>query len=113
MMHLMCRTFDITVDTVGLVGVAGPLAKHADKCVDCRVVLEAMVIIDDHLGSLDAEHYRAPDALKPAVMASLGPGLAPVHEHRMSMKVPVAAAVVATAAAGTAVIVRILRTRAA
>ena len=112
-MHMMCRTFDVTVSTIGLVGVAGPLAKHAERCVDCRVVLEAMLIVDNHLDSLDAEHYRAPDGFQPAVMASLGPGLAPEHGHRMSMKVPVAAAVVATAAAGTAVIVRILRTRAA
>jgi hypothetical protein len=110
---LMCRTFDLTVDSIGLAGVAGPVARHAESCVDCGVVLAAMRVIDGGLRSLDSDYYRAPDTLQPAVMASLGPGLAPEHEHRMSLKVPVAAAVVATAAAGTAVIVRLLRTRAA
>ena len=111
-MKLMCRTFDATVDSVGLIGVTRPLVRHAEQCPDCGVILAAMRVVDAGLGSLDTDYYRAPDTLEPAVMASLGPGLAPAHEHRMSLKVPVAAAVVDTAAAGTAVIVRLLRTRA-
>lgn len=112
-MRLMCRAFDATVGSVGLIGVTRPLVRHAERCADCGVVLAAMRVVDAGIESLDIDYYRAPDTLQPAVMASLGPGLAPEHDHRMSLKVPVAAAVVATAAAGTAVIVRLWRTRAA
>jgi len=46
-------------------------------------------------------------------MGSLGPVAVPDLVHGISLKMPVAAAVVATAAAGTAVLIRIRRARAA
>jgi hypothetical protein len=66
------------------------------------------------LHDLDRVKYRAPSGHIAAVMNGLGPVAVTTPEPRMDHRVPVAAAaVVATAAAGTAVLFKLYRDHAA
>lgn len=116
-MNLMCHTFRLTVDSVGLPGIAGPLAVHAEHCHECRPTYAVLVTMHDQLRALPMDQHRAPEGFQPGVMGALGPGLVPDLGRRSPKVVPIAAAVataaVATAAAGTVVILKLRRVRAA
>ncbi|KAA3638551.1 MAG: hypothetical protein DWP92_05960 [Armatimonadetes bacterium] len=112
-MNVMCSAVHVALDTVGTSAVTGPLAVHVERCDTCDHAVRSLQEVTVALRSLDPETYTAPRELEPDVMNALGPVAVPDPDHGMSLKVPVAAAVVATAAAGTAVLIRYRRTRAA
>ncbi|MCZ7532080.1 MAG: hypothetical protein M5U23_01500 [Acidimicrobiia bacterium] len=110
----MCSAVHVALDTVGTSAVAGPLAGHIERCEVCGHDVQSLQDVTMALRSLDPEAHLAPGGLQADVMGSLGPVAVPDPVHGISLKVPVAAAaVVATAAAGTAVLIRIRRARAA
>jgi len=112
-MNVMCSAVRVALDTVGTSAVTGPLAGHVERCEECKHDVRSLQGVTVALRSLDPEAHTAPRGLQPEVMGSLGPVAVPDLVHGISLKMPVAAAVVATAAAGTAVLIRIRRARAA
>ncbi len=113
-MSVMCSAVHVALDTVGTSGITGPLAGHVERCEVCEHDVRSLQDVTVALQSLDLEAHAAPRKLQPDIMNSLGPVAVPDPEHGISLKVPVAAAaVVATAAAGTAVLIRMRRARAA
>ncbi|MEZ5174719.1 MAG: hypothetical protein R2823_00725 [Acidimicrobiia bacterium] len=112
-MSVLCSAVHMAIDTMGPSAVTGPLASHAGRCGDCSAEIASVVVIGHGLAGLPRDAHRAPERLTDAVMDSLGPVAVPDLESRLSLRVPVAAAVVATAAAGTAVIIHLRRIRAA
>jgi anti-sigma factor RsiW len=113
-MNVMCSAVHFAIDTVGTSAVTGPLAAHTERCEACERELAEFSAVEESLGSLGLESHTAPEDLRETVMDSLGPVAVPDFEHRTSLAVPVAAAAfVATAAAGTAVLIRLRRQSAA
>lgn len=112
-MAVTCAAVRLAIDTVGVSALSRPLAFHADHCEACAQEMAASKLVRDALGRLDPAEFRAPESMHSRVMSSLGPVAVPDLAERHSLRVPVAAAVVATAAAGTAVILHLRRTRAA
>ncbi len=112
-MNVMCSAVHVALDTVGTSAITGPLAGHVERCEECEHRVRTLQTVTVALQLLDPEAHAAPRRLQPDIMGSLGPVAVPDPVHGISLKVPVAAAVVATAAAGTAVLIRIRRARAA
>jgi len=112
-MKVMCSTVHVALDTVGTAAVTGPLASHVHACSECARMYAIASEYRSWLAAMDHDLLEAPSGLHDEVMRSLGPVLVADSGQRHSLKVPVAAAVVATAAAGTAVILSLRRTRAA
>jgi hypothetical protein len=112
-MAVTCAAVRLAIDTVGASALSRPLAFHADHCEGCAQAMATSMRLRDGLAGLDPVEFRAPESIHPRVMSSLGPVVVPDLAERHLLRVPVAAAVVATAAAGTAVILHLRRTRAA
>ncbi len=113
-MSVVCSAIAVALPTVGEAAITGPLAVHVESCVPCRGEIVRYRSMYRQLERLDAARYRAPQGFVSKVTSDLGPAAVEACEQRKDPRVPVAAAaVVATAAAGTAVLYRLYRQRAA
>ena len=113
-MRAVCSVVHVALGTVGANAVTGPVATHVEQCETCEREFAELALVEMELASLDPTAHTAPATLQPTVMDSLGPVAVPDMESRTSLTVPVAAAaLVATAAAGTAVLIRLRRQSAA
>ena len=113
-MNVVCSAVHVALPTVGEAAITGPLANHVESCMACKGEVIRYRTMYRELEALDGTEHRAPQGLAAAVMNSLGPVAVEESVQRRDSKVPVAAAaVVATAAAGTAVLLKIYRDRAA
>lgn len=116
-MTVVCSTVRVALDTVGPAAITGPLGSHVESCPACASDVELSETLTTRLRMLPRSEFRAPGEFTEAVMDSLGPVAVPDLDPRHSRVVPIAAAVataaMATAAAGTVVILRLRRTRAA
>lgn len=113
-MKVTCSAVHMAVGTVGTGAVTGPVASHVERCDACERELVEIHRVEEAMASLSHETHEAPAHLHTAVMSSLGPVAVPDLDPRSSFAVPVAAAAfVATAAAGTAVLIRLRRQSAA
>jgi len=112
--NILCSAVSVALPTVGGNAVNGPLASHVESCAHCRGEVAAYGEIHTSLEAMRQRRVSAPPALPHRVMASLGPVAVPELKERHDRRVPVAAAAaLATAAAGTAVLVSLYRHRAA
>ena len=113
-MNVVCTAVSVTLPTVDIAGAAGVLTTHIQRCDRCHTEVESYRQLHDVLASMRDDTVPAPRDLRPRVMASLGPvavpDLEPSSDHRVQVA---AAAVLATAAAGTAMLMRLYRHRAA
>ncbi len=113
-MSVLCPAVHVALHTVGPSAVSGPLAAHVAGCATCEADCAEFILVEEALASLGPSVHSAPGHLPAAVMASLGPVAVPDSESRASLAIPVAAAAfIATAAAGTAVLIRLRRQSAA
>jgi len=113
-MKVVCSWVHVALGTVGTSAVTGPVATHVEQCSTCEREFAEIVLVEGALFSLDPVAHTAPANFQSSVMESLGPVAVPDLESRTSLAVPVAAAAfVATAAAGTAVLIRLRRQSAA
>lgn len=113
-MSVMCRAVHVSLPTLGESVLPGPLASHVETCVPCRGEVVGYRTMHRELDAMAATTQRAPGGLTNDVLASLGPVAVVSEPAKRDHRVPVAAAaVVATAAAGTAVLFRLYRQRAA
>lgn len=112
-MSVMCSAVHVALPTVGEAAITGPITAHVETCVPCRAEVIRYRTMYRELASLDPIRYRAPYGTTAAVMGNLGPVAVESDVSRLDPRVPVAAAVVATAAAGTAVLYRLYRQHAA
>ncbi len=112
-MSMLCSAVSVALPTVGDAALAGPVAAHVETCMACRREVLRYRTMHSGLSSLTPERHRAPHGFTSAVMADLGPVMLRSPDQRRDPRVPVAAAVMATAAAGTAVLFKLYRDRAA
>ena len=113
-MNVMCSAIHVALPTVGETAITGPLAAHVDSCAACWGEVARYRVMYRELEELDDAQYRAPERFVTSVVDRLGPVVVEMDEPRMDPRVPVAAAaVVATAAAGTAVLFKLYRDHAA
>jgi len=113
-MNVLCPAVHVALGTVGVDAITGPAAAHIERCENCSVEISEHRRIQAELASLEPAAHTAPSHLQTKVMSSLGPIAVPDLESRGGIVVPVAAAAfVATAAAGTAVLLRMRRQSAA
>ncbi len=113
-MSIVCSAIQVALPTIGEGTITGPLESHVESCLRCGT---EVVLYRDMLRELEALEMSldgAPQGLTRNVMNSLGPVAVAQREPRRDARVPVAAAaVVATAAAGTAVLLKLYREHAA
>lgn len=113
-MNVVCSAVHVALPAIGEAPIAGPIVAHVESCLRCRAEIARYRMSHDVLATLDAEVYRAPNDLTHNVMNGLGPVAVADLLPRRDNRLPVAAAAVfATAAAGTAVLVKVYRSRAA
>jgi anti-sigma factor RsiW len=113
-MSVMCSAIHVALPTVGETAITGPLAAHVDSCAACWGEVARYRAMYRELETLNPSEYRAPRELVASVTDNLGPVAVEATEPRLDPRVPVAAAaVVATAAAGTAVLYKLYRDHAA
>ena len=113
-MNVMCSAVQAALPTVGEAAITGPIAAHVESCVPCQGEIVTYRAMYRELASLDRTRYRAPYGTTASVMDGLGPVAVEGDGPRRDPRVPVAAAaVVATAAAGTAVLYKLYRDHAA
>lgn len=113
-MNVLCSAIQVALPTVGGLSMAGPLTVHVESCEACRYEVAAYRNMHHGLAALEESVYRSPADLTRNVMSHLGPVAVEDDRRRRDNLVPVAAAaVVATAAAGTAVLIKVYRSRAA
>ena len=113
-MSVMCSAIHVALPTVGESAINGPLAAHVESCTACWGEVARYRAMYRELGALSASEYQAPRGFVSSVKDNLGPVAVETVEPRLDPRVPVAAAaVVATAAAGTAVLYKLYRDHAA
>ncbi len=113
-MSVMCSAVSVALPTVGTELMGGRLGSHLESCKECRTQHRRYAEMYGGLADLRYAQMAAPAGFTHRVMASLGPVAVPDLEDRWDHVVPVAAAAaLATAAAGTAVLLRLYRHRAA
>ena len=113
-MSVLCSAVSVALPTVGTDAIGRRLQSHVGSCDQCRAQYAAYTEMYRGLADLKRVHITAPAALPQRVMAKLGPVAVPDLEDRWDHVVPVAAAAaLATAAAGTAVLFKMYRQRAA
>lgn len=113
-MSVMCSAVLVALPTVGEAAITGPVATHVETCFSCKREIATYRRMYGELASLEMIRYRAPQTMTASVMANLGPVAVDRTGERRDPRVPVAAAaVVATAAAGTAVLYKLYRDHAA
>lgn len=113
-MSVLCSAVSVALPAVGNDVIGGRLLSHIASCDECATQYEAYTEMYKGLADLRHVHITAPAGLPQRVMAKLGPVAVPDLEDRWDHVVPVAAAAaLATAAAGTAVLFKMYRQRAA
>jgi hypothetical protein len=111
---VVCSAVHVALPTVGESAITGPLAAHVDACASCWGEVARYRAMYRELESLSSFEYRAPAGFAASITDHLGPVVVEDVESRLDPRVPVAAAaVVATAAAGTAVLYKLYRDHAA
>jgi hypothetical protein len=111
-MTIRCVTVKATLSARGEHGLTPPMSFHVGECFSCRRELSTHRNLSSGLGDLRDVEIAAPADVLPNVMAEIVPWSVPdLARHR---RLPVAAAAaVATAAAGSAVLFRLYRQRTA
>ena len=113
----LCLAVTATLSSRGEAEFTPRMQTHVERCFTCRSELSEFRAFHEELALLKATEYRAPREVYPRVMSDIGPWVVPDSEIPRTSKTKVAAAAVvataATAAAGTAVIFRMYRHRAA
>ena len=113
-MSVMCSAVSVALPTVGSDLIGGRLWAHIESCEDCQTQYLSYREMYDGLSDLQHSHISVPAGLPQRVMATLGPVVVPDLDDRWDHVVPVAAAAaLATAAAGTAVLLKMYRRSAA
>ena len=113
-MSVMCSAVSVALPSVGNDAIAGRLWSHIESCAACQTRYTGYREMHDELADLRFVQIPAPIGLSQKVMASLGPVAVPDLDEGWDHVVPVAAAAaLATAAAGTAVLLKLYRHRAA
>lgn len=113
-MSVMCSAVSVALPTMGTDVIGSRLQTHVESCDDCRTEHARYAEMYDGLAGLRDVQIASQGGLTQRVMSSLGPVGVPGTGERWERVVPVAAAAaLATAAAGTAVLVKIYRHRAA
>ncbi|MEN8238358.1 MAG: hypothetical protein ABFR53_04050 [Actinomycetota bacterium] len=113
-MSVVCSAVSVALPTVGTDLTGKRLWSHIESCDECEAQYRRYVEMYNGLATLRDTPIAPPAGLPQRVMASLGPVAVPDLEERWEHAVPVAAAAaLATAAAGTAVLFKIYRHRAA
>lgn len=113
-MKVVCSAIHAVLPTLGEGTITGPFETHVASCVRCRSEVIRYRNMHRELRALELSLDMAPVGLTRNVMKGLGPVAVANREPRRDNRVPVAAAaVVATAAAGTVVLLRLYRERAA
>jgi len=113
-MSVLCSAVAVALPTVGDDRIGGRLWSHIESCADCQTRYTGYREMHDDLADLRFVQIPAPTGLSQKVMASLGPVAVPDLDEGWDRVVPVAAAAaLATAAAGTAVLFKLYRHRAA
>lgn len=113
-MSVMCSAVTVALPTVGNDLIGSRLWSHIESCEDCQAQYTGYRLMYKGLADLSHVQISAPAGLPQRVMMSLGPVAVPDPEDRWDHVVPVAAAAaLATAAAGTAVLLKMYRHRAA
>jgi hypothetical protein len=111
---VVCSAVSVALPTLGTDLIGGRLWSHIESCEDCFMHYVGYREMYDGLATLRFVEMPTPVGLSPSVMESLGPVAVPDLDERWDHVVPVAAAAaLATAAAGTAVLLKIYRHRAA
>ncbi len=113
-MSMRCVAVKATLSAHGEHAMTTAMAAHVEGCCSCRTALSAHRSLHDALSALAHVEYFAPADILPNVMMATGPWAVPERSTGGDRRVPVAAAAaLATAAAGTAVLFRLYRQRAA
>jgi len=111
---VLCSAVAVALPTLGNDLIGTRLWSHIESCADCQTRHAGYREMHDELADLRFVQIPAPIGLSQKVMASLGPVAVPDLDDGWDHVVPVAAAAaLATAAAGTAVLVKLYRHRAA
>ena len=112
-----CISVSATLSARGEDGLTDRMGRHIESCFRCRGELSDHRTVTRGLEGLRSIEYVAPREVRPQVMAEIGPWVVPDPASNRSGHVRVAAAAAvataATAAAGTAVLLRFYRQRAA
>ncbi len=113
-MSVVCAAVSVALPAVGHDLVGGRLWLHIESCEECSALYLGYREMYEGLDDLRYVQIEPPAGLHRRVMASIGPIAVPDLEDRWDHVVPVAAAAaLATAAAGTAVLLKIYKHRAA
>lgn len=113
-MIVKCISVTATMSARGAEGLTPAMTRHIDGCNRCRDEFAMFTSLADRLGELRYVEFTAPRDTAQRVMAEIGPYAVPEPSGRSDYRIGIAAAAaVATAACGTAVLVRMYRHRAA
>jgi hypothetical protein len=113
-MRVLCSAVSAALPSVTSPGSVGPFSHHIGSCDRCRGEVDSYAEMYRGLESLNDATVPAPSGLQQRVMSSLGPVAVSPPAGQKDHLVPVAAAAaIATAACGGAVLLRIYRQRAA
>lgn len=113
-MSMRCVAVKATLSARGEQGLTPFMSSHVDSCFACRTALFSHRGLQSTLRDLRNVEMIAPPHVLPNVMAETIPWVVRGRPAGFSRRVPVAAAAaVATAAAGSAVLFRLYRQRAA
>jgi len=110
-----CLTVAATLASRGEDELTPRMHGHIEQCFACRSEVSEHRAWRQQLAHMRALQYQAPREVYPRVMQEIGPWVVPDQEQPRVGRATVAAAVAtaATAAAGTAVLFRLYRHRAA
>ncbi len=113
-MSMRCVAVKATLSARGEPGLTSPMSSHVVDCFACRSELSTHRNLHNSLKGLRAVEMVAPTHLLPNVMAETVPWVVPDQPEGFSRRIPVAAAAaLATAAAGSAVLFKLYRQRTA
>lgn len=113
-MRMRCVVVKSTLSVRGEPGITSSMSSHVGGCFACRSELSTHRRLHTTLSDLKGVEMIAPSQVLPNVMAETVPWVVPDLPDRFSRRVPVAAAAaLATAAAGSAVLFRLYRQRTA
>jgi len=112
-MRVWCTAVSMALPSVASSGSAGPFSHHIGSCDRCRSEVDSYAEMYRNLEYLNDATVPAPGGLSQRIMSSLGPRAVPDLAGQRDHLFPVAAAAIATAACGGAVLLLIHRQRAA
>lgn len=112
-----CIAVAATLSSRGESELTPRMQSHVEGCFTCRSEVSDYRVWQLELARLRAVEYQAPREVYPHVMSDIGPWVVPdpdpVKASRARVAAAAAVATAATAAAGTAVLFRLYRQRAA